>query len=44
MEKHRVRVFENRLLRTIFGSKGEKLREDCRKLERRLRGSGRRVL
>jgi hypothetical protein len=36
-----VRFFENRVLRKIFGSKREKLREDCRKLKRSLGRSGR---
>jgi hypothetical protein len=31
-EEHRLRVFENRVLRRIFGSKREKFMEDWRKL------------
>jgi hypothetical protein len=31
-EKHRLRVFENRVLRKIFGSKRDKLRGEWRKL------------
>jgi len=31
-EKHRLRVFENRALRRIFGSKGDKVTGEWRKL------------
>jgi hypothetical protein len=31
-EKHRLRVFENRVLRIIFGSKRDKLTGEWRKL------------
>jgi hypothetical protein len=32
MEEHRLRVFENRLLRRIFGLKRDEVTEDWRKL------------
>jgi hypothetical protein len=32
MEEHRLRVFENRVLRRIFGRKAEEVRRDRRKL------------
>jgi hypothetical protein len=31
-EKHRLRVFENRALRRIFGAKGDEVTGGCRKL------------
>jgi hypothetical protein len=31
-EKHRLRVFENRVLRRIFGSKRDEVAGGCRKL------------
>jgi hypothetical protein len=31
-EEHRLRVIENRVLRRIFGPKGDKTTEECRKL------------
>jgi hypothetical protein len=31
-EEHRLRLFENRVLRRIFGPKREEITEDCRKL------------
>jgi hypothetical protein len=31
-EQHRLRVFENRVLRRIFGSKGDEVTGDWRKL------------
>jgi hypothetical protein len=31
-EKHRLRVFENRVLRRIFGSKRDEVREEWKKL------------
>ena len=30
--KHRLSVFENRVLRKIFGPKGNKLTAECRRL------------
>jgi hypothetical protein len=32
IEEHRLRVFENRILRIIFGYKRDEATEDCRKL------------
>jgi hypothetical protein len=31
-EEHRLRVFENKVLRRIFGPKRDKMTEGCRKL------------
>jgi hypothetical protein len=31
-EEHRLRVFENRVLRRIFGLKGDEVMGECRKL------------
>jgi hypothetical protein len=31
-QEHRLRVFENRLLRRIFGSKRDEVTRDCRRL------------
>jgi hypothetical protein len=31
-EEHRLRVFEKRVLRRIFGQKGDEVTGDCRKL------------
>jgi hypothetical protein len=31
-EEHRLRVFENRVLKRIFGPKRDKVRKECRKL------------
>jgi hypothetical protein len=33
MEKHRLKVFENRVLRRIFGPKGAKVAEGWKKLQ-----------
>jgi hypothetical protein len=39
-EEHRLRVFENRVLRRIFGPKKDEVTGEWRKLHRRMRWMG----